>query len=220
MDFIFGILGFVGGLICALGDIFLDLKGSDNAKLGTHKMVESGWQKMAAWRFSLSVNLASIGAPLYVLGLIAMSNQLRAVDPTFGMVFFIIVITGACGTLFIHASICYSPVIYKLLFAKQVSVEIIDEVLKGIWDAAKIPFLFMYTCLVAVTSVMISIAILKGWLGLSPVFILLTPLILMLVGLALRFANRRLFCDLPGIVMPSIGLGCIGLMAALNTLAS
>jgi hypothetical protein len=33
----------------------------------------------------------------------------------------------------------------------------------------------------------------------------------------LRFIKREWFRDLPGIVMPSMGLGMIGLLAAINT---
>jgi hypothetical protein len=43
MDFIFGIVGLTGGLLCAVADIFLDLKGSGNVKLGKYKFIDSNW---------------------------------------------------------------------------------------------------------------------------------------------------------------------------------
>lgn len=37
MNFTFGILGLIGGLLCAVGDMLFDLKGKDNQKLGALK---------------------------------------------------------------------------------------------------------------------------------------------------------------------------------------
>lgn len=51
MYFVFSLLGLIGGLLCATGDILFDLKGPGNQKLGTSKNIDSNWAKMADWRF-------------------------------------------------------------------------------------------------------------------------------------------------------------------------
>ncbi|MDL2214333.1 hypothetical protein LJB76_02080 [Clostridia bacterium OttesenSCG-928-O13] len=51
MDFVFGILGVVGGLCCAVGDILFDLKGKGNTQSGPMGVVDSKWLTMAEWRF-------------------------------------------------------------------------------------------------------------------------------------------------------------------------
>ena len=96
---------------------------------------------------------------------------------------------------------------------KKSSFEHIDEVIQATYNAIKIPFYFMYVLLVGVSSVMVSIAILNGWLLLPPFLILVTPVGLLLIGVTLRKIKHAWFFDLPGIIMPSIGLGMIGLMA-------
>ena len=68
MYFVFSCFGFVGGLLCCTGDIFFDLKGRGNKKLGTSKNIDSNWTKMADWRFGWSIALALIGDALVCLG--------------------------------------------------------------------------------------------------------------------------------------------------------
>ena len=41
MEFIFGVLGIIGGLLCAVGDVLFDYKGRGSVKLGKHKYIES-----------------------------------------------------------------------------------------------------------------------------------------------------------------------------------
>ena len=43
MTFTFGFLGIIGGIICACGDILLDLKGKDNMKTGKYQIIDSKW---------------------------------------------------------------------------------------------------------------------------------------------------------------------------------
>jgi hypothetical protein len=81
-----------------------------------------------------------------------------------------------------------------------------------------VPFLALWLLLVVGLSGIVAFAILTGALALPWGFILLTPLCLVIVGVLLRLVNRKVFADLPGICMPSIGLGMLGLMAALSAL--
>mgnify|MGYP004494137187 FL=1 len=41
MNLIFSIMGLVGGILCCIGDLFFDLKGKGNEKLGTSKNIDS-----------------------------------------------------------------------------------------------------------------------------------------------------------------------------------
>jgi len=40
-DFVFGIFGIIGGLLCASADILFDLKGKNNIKSGPAKMMKN-----------------------------------------------------------------------------------------------------------------------------------------------------------------------------------
>ncbi len=47
-------------------------------------------------------------------------------------------------------------------------------------------------------------------------FVLLNSIVFMIIGMTLRKINPKLFNDLPGIAMSSLGLGMIGLIGIVN----
>ena len=219
MDFTLGMLGFAGALICAVGDILLDFKGSDNKKIGYKMTIDSNWEKMSEWRFHVSIILAAIGVPLYFMGFVAMRNQLSAVNELLATAFIICAVIGTCGGFFIHATLCYNPIIYKTLKSKNIEFDIINEVIKKIFKAGIIPLIVMFSCLVFATSGIVIYAIISNILTLPKIFIIFTPISLMIIGMLFRLIDKKIFADLLGICMPTIGLGMIGLMAAINSLS-
>ncbi len=44
---VLGIIGIIGGLLCATADLLLDLKGTKNKKLGKMGVIDSEWENMA-----------------------------------------------------------------------------------------------------------------------------------------------------------------------------
>ncbi len=213
MEVVFGWLGLLGGLLTATGDMLLDLKGRDNKKLGKHGFIESAWDTMAAWRFKASILLAASGVPLYFLGITSLAMQMA--NKAFALVFWIVALVGAIGGFFIHALICIYPLFYKQLRETQ-SFDEMEAVLNVGYAAVKIPFFAQFALLVFGSSVMFIIAVIMGYLSLPVWAIAFSPLCLMIVGVLLRVIQRNWFYDLPGIIMPSLGLGLLGLMAAVN----
>ncbi|WP_029319653.1 DUF6796 family protein [Butyrivibrio sp. AE3004] len=61
---VLGIIGIIGGLLCATADLLLDLKGTKNKKLGKMGVIDSEWENMAHWRFVLSDILAMFAVPI------------------------------------------------------------------------------------------------------------------------------------------------------------
>ena len=216
VDFVFGLLGILGGLLCAVGDILFDLKGKGNSKSGPSGLIDSNWQKMADWRFPASILLAGVGVPLYLLGFLGMSNQLAQTNETVGMIFLVFAVVGSAGGFFIHAIVCCIPVICKTLGKKNVGEDTIHEVVGKLFSAIKIPFVVMFCSLVMATSITLIFAILKGYLHVPLIFIVVNPLGLMLIGWVFRLINKKVFSDLPGIIMPSMGIAMIGLMTAIS----
>jgi len=74
----------------------------------------------------------------------------------------------------------------------------------------------MFFNLVIATSLTLIYAIIKNYFNVPFVFVVINPLGLMLVGWLFRLINKRVFSDLPGIIMPSIGVAMIGLMTAIS----
>ena len=215
-DLIFGVLGVLGGLLCAVGDILLDLKGKGNIKIGPSGIIDSNWEHMAYWRFPASILFAGVGVPLYFLGFIGMSNQLSYANKTVGMVFLVFAVAGASGGFFIHAIACIIPIICKTLSKKNIAETVVSEVVDKLFSATKIPFVVMFFSLVIATSITLIYAMVKGYLNVPFFFVVANPFGLMLIGWGFRLINKKVFSDLPGIIMPSIGISMVGLMTIIN----
>lgn len=215
MNFLFGILGMIGGILCAIGDVLFDLKGNDSIKLGKYKFIESNWDNMPLWRFKASILFASVGVPLYVLGFISMGRQIS--NRNVGIAFGIFSCIGALGGIMIHTMCCVYPILYKMM-KKHLNSKDTEESLDATFDAVKIPFIFYFICLVIIPSFLLEYAIIRGYLQLPIWCALLTPVPLMIVGIGLRIVKKEWFNDLPGIIMPSMGIGMIGFLAAMNAI--
>lgn len=217
-DFLLGIIGLCGGVLCAIADILLDLKGKGNEKYGPGGVMDTNWDKMALWRFKASIWMAAIAVPMYLMGIVAMYRQLAQGNVIVANVFGICAVVGSCSTMFIHATLCYLPIISKTLTAEKVSQETIGKTVHALYKAFLVPFLVFWLLLVAGLSGIVIYAILTNVLLISWGFVFLTPLSLVIIGIVSRMINRKTFADLPGICMPSIGIAMIGLMAAINAL--
>ncbi|SEO43546.1 hypothetical protein SAMN04488134_107134 [Amphibacillus marinus] len=218
MAFIFGILGFLGGILCAIGDVLFDYKSKLNEKLGRDKLIERDWADMAKWRFKLSIGLATIGVPLFALGLMSLAMQLAENNSLFATIFWLISLVGITGGTFIHIMLCCFPIIYKTMLAKGCTFDQIEATLSDLYHAVKIPFFSLYFCLVIVPSIAVSYAIVVNYLALPNWTISLMPVSLMVIGGLLRVVKQDWFANFPGIIMPSLGMGLLGLLAAIHAL--
>jgi len=214
MNLLFGILGLVGGLLCAIGDLLFDLKGKNSVKLGKYRLIESNWDNMSIRRFKASILFASVGVPLYVLGFISMARQIS--NAPVAITFVIISCMGALGGIMIHTICCIYPILYKTL-SKHTDFDTIEESINVTFDAIKIPFVLYFICLVIIPSILLEYAIIRGYLQLPAWCALLTALPFMVVGIGLRLIKKEWFNDLPGIIMPSLGISMVGLLAAINS---
>lgn len=211
IDLIYSIAGVIGGLIMCISDILLDLKGKDNKKIGH---IDSNWKKMSTWRFHWSIILSAIGVPMAGLGFYSLSHQIEKFNLILSFVFKVLGHIGSVGGFFVHTALCYAPCIYKSLEDKKTA----EKVLNSFFNAAKIPFYFFALILNFGTSGAVAYALIKNYIHLSKFFILLTPYFTLMFGMILRKVKYSWFYDLPGIIMPSFGIGCIGLIGILNIL--
>lgn len=60
------------------------------------------------------------------------------------------------------------------------------------------------------------VAILKGFLDVPKWFVLFNPFVFLFVGVGLRKIKPEWFYDLPGIILPSLGMGMYGLITIVN----
>jgi len=219
----FSICCLIGGLLCCCGDVLLDLKGSDNQHLGTSKQLDSNWLKMSEWRFGASILLAFIGVPSVGLGFYSLYQLMIDSHKVLATTMASFAYLGCIGGFFIHTFLCLQAIITKRIIQNsedfrtfEEKLQTADNVLEGLYKAILFPFFFFYFCLMAST-VCVQIGILGGALSVPEWMALLNPIPFMIVGIFMRKINPKLFCDLPGIIMPSLGLamqGLIGIIAS------
>ena len=214
INMIFSILGFVGGLLCCVGDLLFDLKGKGNKKLGTSGNIDSNWIKMPYWRFGTSILFAMVGDILLGLGIFSLANQIKYANSTLAFVMAVCGYVGVIGGFFVHTVLCIQPIIYKKIMEEN-NFNLADKTLEEYYKAILPPFLIAYVFLM-VPSICVVIAIIAGYLAVPKWFVLLNPIVFFLIGATLRKLKNNWFYDLPGIIMPSLGLGMLGLIGIVN----
>ena len=218
MNLIFSIMGLIGGLLCCVGDILFDLKGKGNKKLGTSKNIDSNWSKMPEWRFGLSIIFAMFGIILIGFGFYAIGDMIRENNVILSNLILITGFIGCIGGLFVHSMLCIQAVIYKIITNNgKINYELADNTLEGYYKAIIPPFIILY-CVLMIVEICIAVAVLNGALGVPKWMALLNSIVFLIIGVLFRKINPNKFQDLPGIIMPSLGLamtGVIGIVAYL-----
>ncbi|MDD6037726.1 MAG: hypothetical protein PUD20_02845 [bacterium] len=209
---ILAMIGIAGGLICAVADLFLDLKGPENKKLGKLKVIDSMWGEMPHYRFVVSTILAMFAVPMYCGGVLALANILAQNSPGFAAVFKAIALMGAMGGFMIHTFLTICPTMYQII-TKEAPYELADKVIHGVFRQIYLPFFTFYIMLVVVPAVMIIYAIITGILAAPLWCICLNPVVFQIVGLLLRATGLPCFIDAPSCCAASLGLAAYGLLA-------
>jgi len=214
MKFAFSIMGVLGGILCAIGDLLLDLKGSGNQKLGTSKNIDSNWIKMAEWRFGVSIVLAMIGDAGVGLGIYSLGKQIAENNQLLGNITIYCGYIGAICGGFIHSLLCIQALIYKGVM-KRGTLQIVDDALETLYKQIMPTFLVSYLILM-IPTITVLIAIFTGVLAVPMWCVLLNPIVFLVIGISFRKIDPVKFQDLPGICMPSLGLGMLSLIGVLH----
>ena len=212
MNLIFSVMGLLGGLLCCVGDILFDLKGKGNEKLGTSKNIDSNWSKMSEYRFGLSIMCAMVGVILIGFGFYAIADMIRENDLLLSNLILITGFIGCVGGFFVHSMLCIQAIIYKRITNNgKDNFEIADNALEGYYKAIMPPFILSY-CILMIADICIMVAVFNGSLGVPKWMGLLNSIVFLIIGVLFRKINPVKFQDLPGIIMPSLGLAMTGLI--------
>ncbi|MDO5377770.1 MAG: hypothetical protein Q4G52_05485 [Clostridia bacterium] len=216
INMVFSALGLAGGVLCAIGDILFDLKGKGNQKLGTSGNIDSNWLKMPYWRFGASIMVAFFGAAMLGLGFYSLMKQMEATHGVLAAVIGVCGYVSAIAGLFAHAVLCIQPIIYKKIMETD-NFKLADDTLEAYYRAVLPPFLTGYGFMLTST-IGVIVAICIGALAVPKWCVLLNPFVFLLVGVGLRRMKPDWFYDLPGIILPSLGMGMFGVIGMLNML--
>jgi len=208
------VIGIIGGFLCAVADILLDLKGYDNKKLGKGKFIDSKWSEMSHFRFVLSGIIVMFAVPMYTCGFIALMQKLYNVNKNLSVAMTVIFLCGAMGGFMIHIFLCLMPTMYKIIMEKD-DFELAEKVIEAVFRQIYVPFFTLYSMLVIIPSIAVIILIVIGDLN-APIWcVILNPLVFQLIGLAFRATKLKIFIDVPGCCAASLGLGMYGVLALL-----
>ncbi len=217
LDLVYSIMGLLGGVTCAIGDMLLDLKGKDNVKLGKSSVIESNWTKMANIRFKISIVLGFFGSFMCSLGIYSLSRQILEQNEVLSEVLVLVTIIMAMTGFFIHTFCCIAPITYKAVI-KGEDFELADNTIEALFSAVKILFFALYLFIMLVPTGITIYCILGGLIHVPTWFVILNPLVFLIVGVLFRVISPKYFYDLPGICMPSLGIGMFGLIGIINLL--
>lgn len=206
------VLGILGGLLCAIADLFLDLKGTDNQKLGSKEIIDSKWADMPHYRFVVSTILAFFAVPMYSCGVLALGDIFSAHSAIFSKFFITISFVGAMSGFMIHTFLNLCPTMYRIVL-KNASFELAEKLINSTFRQIYFPFIAGYSMLVIISSGMIIFAILSGLVTAPLWCICLNPVVFQIVGLLLRATGLKCFIDAPGCCAASLGLASYGVLA-------
>lgn len=209
---ILAIIGIIGGLLCAVADCLLDLKGCDNEKLGSMKIIDSKWMEMPHYRFVWSDILAMFAVPMYSCGFIALMMQLEETDKAVATGVTIAFLCGAMGGFMIHTFLCLMPTVYQEIMDKA-DFTLAEDVVSSLFRQIYVPFYSLYSMLVLIPAIAVIVLIVKGALGLPLWCVIMNPVIFQVIGLLLRATKCKLFIDAPSICAASLGLAMYGVLA-------
>ena len=218
MNLALSVIGVIGGLMCAIADMLLDIKGKDNIKLGRKKIIDLNWVKMKDWRFVASSVIAMFAVPMYSMGIISLGNQIGIYNEPLGSVLKLTIFIGAMGGFFIHTLVCVTPIIHKEIMRDD-NFDLAERVITRMFNAVSVPFGILNLILMLGPTIIVCYSIITGLLNVPTWFVLLNPVVFQLLGWILRTVKRRWFYEIPSIFAASLGLsmyGVIGIIAQLN----
>lgn len=214
INYVLAIIGIAGGLLCAVADLFLDLKGPNNKKCGKLKVIDSMWETMPHYRFVTSTILAMFAVPMYSCNAFALSNIMSENAPVFSKVFLITALVGAMGGFMIHSFLCACPTIYQTII-KGASFELAEETVNRYFRQIYFPFFTCYFLLVILSSGLVIYAILAGIIAVPVWCVILNPVVIQIVGFLFRATKLDIFIDAPSCCAASIGLASYGVIVLL-----
>ena len=209
---ILAIIGIIGGMLCAVADLLLDLKGNDNQKLGKMKIIDSKWEVMSHGRFVWSDILAMFAVPMYTCGFVALMMQLHTTKAELSIGMTIMFLCGAMGGFMIHTFLCLMPTIYQKI-TKKADHAMAEDVIEAVFRQIYVPFYVLYCMLVIFPAIIVMVLIALRIIELPLWCMILNPLVFQLIGLLFRATGLKIFIDAPSCCAASLGLAMYGVLA-------
>ena len=156
--FLYALLTWIASLMGILSDLILGWSKPGN--IGPGGIIQVGWADYALWRPGVSMLLASVAFPFYLLGMVVLFEKTRDAFPRLARLLRVTGFTSACGWLLTHTFFCCPQYVFAYLSqrgAPTVAANLAGELL---WML--LPSLLIFMPLMAVTLLLFAGAILSG----------------------------------------------------------
>jgi len=170
--FQYALLTWIASSIGIISDLILGWSKPGN--IGPGGIIQVGWADYALWRPGVSMLLASVAFPFYLLGMVVLFEKTRAAFPRLARILRITGFASACGSLLTHAFFCCPQ--YVFAYLSQKGAPTVAENLAGELLWMLLPSLLISMLLMAVMLLLFAGAILSGKTGFPRAAALLSPI--------------------------------------------
>lgn len=156
--FRYALLTWIASSVGIVSDLILGWSKPGN--IGPGGIIQVGWADYALWRPGVSMLLASVAFPFYLLGMVVFFEKTRATFPRLARLLRITGFASACGWLLTHAFFCYPQYVFAYLSQRGVPTVAANLAGELLWIL--LPSLLIFMLLMAVTLLLFAGAILAG----------------------------------------------------------
>ena len=211
---IIGIIGVMSGILCARADIPLAWSGRKGDKADARSLgkIATWWTEVNESWFDKSFWLSCLGQPGTYLTMWFLAELIGQNNAGLALALKINTFIGAYTGLYYHGAVVTKYIVYRRL-AGKISDDDAQTAIDAIGKYPKIPSIISAVSLFAVTTALVSAAILTGALNVPTIMVLLNPVIATLILVPLQRLGLKLGGSLGfgftlfAIVLIAAGLG-------------
>lgn len=170
--FLYALLTWIASLVGIASDLILGW--SKPGSIGPGGIIQIGWADYALWRPGVSMLLASVAFPFYLLGMVVLFEKTRPAFPRLARLLRITGFASACGWLLTHAFFCCPQYVFAYLSQRGAPTVAENLAVGLLWML--LPSLLIFLILMAVTLLLFAGAILSGKTGYPRPVALLSPI--------------------------------------------
>lgn len=187
------------GVLCALFSVIIIISTRKNPLGGLHNLPKAIQERAAS-------------LPEYRDRKIQAVSAKRRILKKFPALVLLAYMGAVCGFL-THFCACIKPLIYK---AVDLDTGVTERIIQRMRKAAAIPFYIPFVVFCFAVPIILIVAMANGFLTVSPLWLLITPLPVQIFVTVLKKLNNRIFFDFPYCCGIALGMSGYAVIALLN----
>lgn len=127
--------------------------------IGHYGIIQVGWGEVALWRPMLSMLMAAVAFPIYLLGIQELAERIRPSFPRLSRLFLTLSILSSSGWLLTHVFFCAPQFVYSYLFQKgmpELALEMADALMLMLFPGLAVVLVLMALALMVLFIMFIS----------------------------------------------------------------